>query len=493
MENTNNISESSPVQVIISRFFWQNNIALIFLLVLSIGSIMSLLEYTMPNTKSLFSYFSIPIYIITSYGIYKSILFLARMEIEKDYCNQIELSSNDKLLKIRGGNLLMDIKELPSLLPKNDSALSARLFDHIITEANARKFESNLVTLQPYKEESYGGIIEISTLQRIALLLGILGTFIGLVVAFRELNHDNFDIGPVSNALQFSFGTSIAGLETAVILGAFILILRNKQEQLFHIMEKASDSLLSLGRRAINKDDFFIEFDQLKTAILQLSDTVESQNQEVKYQTSQIITGVDRLAAAREDFNGFLNKLSTQEAQFLKEVTQVHHYLSPKVISEELKINLAKSVEEMSSLLATNLNQTLEKYKNINDYILDLNKNLSQIKSNFSKQSEESLTVVSKSKVEIYKILEDLSKSQHDFLEQVSNTHLSEQIKGSISHIKNLEQRIGKYNEINQTEISQRTPFTIISQMLKLIPQFILSICTSLIEGIKSLAKKLKS
>ena len=507
-------SQSSPLELMIDPYFWRKNWMIILVLLASVFVFAILWEFTMPNTAtdSTISYLSIIIYLIAGWGLWKALFYVSKMEIEYEYCQQIENNALEKIRLIRGDNLLMNITELPSLLPDNPKSISSRLFDHIITEANARKFESNLVTLQPYKEESYGSIIEISNLQRIALLTGILGTFLGLIMAFRGLNIENLEIAPITNALEFSFGTSIAGLETAIVLGALILFIRQKQEKLFHMMEKASDSLLTLGRSALNKDKISLEFDQLGSTVNQLNLTVENQNQEVRAQTAQIMTGIDRLAEARENFNGFLNDFSKQEQQFMKEVKDIYNHLSPEVIGKELQKNLGRSVDLMSNSLNDNLEDVLKKYEELHTYIIALNENLAEIKKSYEAQVSTSSEVVLKSREEIFDVVEKLMKSQADFLAQVSDAHLSEQIKESIlkaggdiakqynkdlkkvlPHLQNLEKQIGSYNRIVEDEITSRTPPKIALQILNLSGKFITSLFTGAIGGVKFIIRKIKN
>lgn len=506
---------AKPAQLFSDVIFWKNHLQAVGVLIFGVMVIMALWTYTLPDMKGMegegknISYLSYLIYGLMLWGLMQSFWLFAKYEVEKEFCRQVEDRAISKLRQLKGGNLIMKIDELPDVLPKNDNTMMSRLFDHVITEAKGRKFESSLITMQPYKDESFGKLLEINNIQRIALLSGILGTFIGLIIAFRRLDLETLEIEPISNALQFSFGTSIAGLETAILLGAFILLLRNKQEQLFQLMEKSTDTLLSLGRQALNKDYIIAEFDQLRNAIVQLSDTVESQNEEVRNQTSEILTGIVRLGQAREEFNGFLNNLTSQEQNFLQEVKDIYDYLSPEVISSELKKHLAQSVDEMSSTLQSNLEETLQRYKELHTYITQMSENLSNIEKNFDKQLTHSTAVVTKSREEIYRLLEENSQSQSIFIDQISKAQLSEQIKESIlkagedittkyrtdlqkmmPHVQRLEKAIEKYNTIAQKEIAQRTPPKIILQMLNLSAMFIVSIYRSIIDGVKYIFKR---
>lgn len=75
-----------------------------------------------------------------------------------------------------------------------------RLFQRICKEAKDRNFESSIYLVQPYREEFMEKVHEITNLQRIALRLGIFGTFLGLILAISQLatfQQDNQSFGDV--------------------------------------------------------------------------------------------------------------------------------------------------------------------------------------------------------------------------------------------------------------------------------------------------------
>ena len=75
-----------------------------------------------------------------------------------------------------------------------------RLFRRICKEAKDRKFESSIYPVKPYREESMDRVHEITNWQRIALRLGIFGTFLGLILAISQLatfQQDNQSFGDV--------------------------------------------------------------------------------------------------------------------------------------------------------------------------------------------------------------------------------------------------------------------------------------------------------
>ncbi|WP_456438580.1 MotA/TolQ/ExbB proton channel family protein [Psychroserpens sp.] len=121
-----------------------------------------------------------------------------------------------------------------------------------------------------YKEESYKDLFKVSSAQKIALRLGILGTFVGLILAFvslEDINQMDQNFSKITNALQYSFSTSIAGLQVSIFLALFTLLLNKRLETYFKLMEDAAQTAISLSRNSINKDAFLVSFDQMKTSL----------------------------------------------------------------------------------------------------------------------------------------------------------------------------------------------------------------------------------
>src|SRR5207247_2069293 len=147
---------------------------------------------------------------------------------------RVEKTSEQYLSRIKAGQQsLIELDRLEeALLPLNKSnppPAALRLFQHIFKEAKDRKFESSVNVMQPYREESLGDIFKLQNLQKIALWLGILGTFVGLLLAIQESGLSNLQaksgddfvnvINKMFDGLLVAFSASLAGLEAAVIIG----------------------------------------------------------------------------------------------------------------------------------------------------------------------------------------------------------------------------------------------------------------------------------
>ena len=205
---------------------------------------------------------------------------IAKVEVESAIVGEVEARGSYYLRAIKSG--LGERRTLEALeadvLPHNTGVPAPsmiRLFQNIFKEAKDRKFESSYNVIQPYREEVLEDIFRLQNIQKIALWLGILGTFIGLLRAIQvgdlsQIKENDNLVGIVTSMfdnLFISFSASLAGLEVAVIIGAFLLLLRRRHVAYFQNMETSVATMLSLARNATNKDDYFVEFSQLRASM----------------------------------------------------------------------------------------------------------------------------------------------------------------------------------------------------------------------------------
>src|SRR5262249_38104955 len=151
---------------------------------------------------------------------------LASVEVESAILNEIETKGREYLSDLKAEQRSqLNLDELEErILPNNPSTpppAMIRLFQHICKEAKDRKFDSSATVIQSYSEEALAPIFTLHTLQKIALWLGILGTFVGLLVALRASDFSRLTDGSsfelsvqkMFGGLFISFTASVAGLE----------------------------------------------------------------------------------------------------------------------------------------------------------------------------------------------------------------------------------------------------------------------------------------
>ncbi|MFN6468928.1 MAG: MotA/TolQ/ExbB proton channel family protein [Nostoc sp. SerVER01] len=372
-------SESSPASLIWKPSFWFQQKDFFIVIVLS-GFFLSLLwEYTYGQKDTITLALNSLIHSLGLLGIRSSIIFLAEIKVNTDIVEEIEDQGNEYLKKIKSSpRFRVDLEKLQQdILPNNRTVPTPamiRLFQRIIIEAKDRKFESSISVVQPYQDESYEKILQLTQLQKLALRLGILGTFIGLIIAIKDLAEQGINeditqlIKILFSSLYIAFSTSVAGLEVAILLGVLLSILLTKQKKYFKKMEASVITMLSIARNAINKDEFLAEFSQMYNLTKELSNKIYDYNQSVTKSvgnaerkiavlTIEIEEGLKQLSQSKAEFDGFINNLSSTQKQFITEMQQIYDVISLKRISDELQ----RSIIDTGRNVGNRVGQTEEK------------------------------------------------------------------------------------------------------------------------------------
>jgi hypothetical protein len=451
-------AESEPKNIALSISFWLRQGKFILMLLVSIGaiSVISLFIYQKPEELLFSLFFSFVIYFLFIIGIYIASKSMVELEIEHAIAIDVEKNATDILTRLKSGQMKMidldkvEADVIPDNISKPEPAM-IRMFYTICREAKDRKFESVTNTIQHPCEEALKNIFQLQQISKIALRLGILGTFIGLVLAIFHLGVlINNEINPLSlfpqlfNDLHISFSTSIAGLEVALAINIFLMILQNKHEHYFRDMNTAASTMLSLVRRSINKDDFLVEFEQVTNSMRSmgkeldnltfvLSKDLVSVEKRIEDQTSEIGNGMTALSKSKAQLDDFLKTLSSSQQAFIKDIQSIYDIISLKDINKELEekitlisINVSKGfegiVENVSSLL-NNLNNANTTITNSNTSLVDQTKNLSDnmkgIETKIMEQTDTMVDVFSQFK----EFLKDINDSQNHFADKVNNIH----------------------------------------------------------------------
>lgn len=228
---------------------------------------------------------------------------------------------------------LTDLRK--KISPVNSATLSPiRLIDHITNEAMISKFDSGVNLVQPFQDESLEIIFKLHNYQKLALWIGIAGTFIGIMGAISpaiiEGLTTNFlqTITLMFESLAISFSASVAGLLSAIILAWFILIIRKKQEIYFKNMKSVVTVILTAARKSKNKDKYLGEIDKFKEdladsraivhdlqqSIFRMQQSINQLQQQIVSQNGQIQKSIDRFFDSNEKLNVVVTK-TEQELQ----------------------------------------------------------------------------------------------------------------------------------------------------------------------------------
>ncbi|MFM7682793.1 MAG: MotA/TolQ/ExbB proton channel family protein, partial [Bacteroidota bacterium] len=360
-------AESSPEQLIWSPIFWWEEKQFITIIVIAIIILFIFWDFTYGEKNTATLIFNLIIHSFGILGVLAGIKFLAEIKVNTDIVIHVETKGDqilDKIKKQKIQNVTLD--KLEGILPNQAQANSKnsdtqpamiRLFQRIIKEAEDQQFESSVAVMHPYKDESYDELLQISNYQKLALRLGILGTFIGLIIAIKNLADNGISdditelIKSLFSSLYLAFSTSVAGLEVAILLGFLLSILHRKQKKYFRKMEEAVLTMLSLARNVISKDEFSQELQKFKYKLDQFGDRlydscqsidndIRRSQQQISSLTTQIEQGLKQLSQSKTEFDGFLNKISGTQKQFITEMQQIYDVTSLKKMSDELQRNI---------------------------------------------------------------------------------------------------------------------------------------------------------
>jgi methyl-accepting chemotaxis protein len=396
------IAVLSPRALLRKPLFWKGQTAFLCAIVLSGVLLLTFAPQTYAAVGG-WDLLVVVVHLLAVAGAMITARGLATLEVEQAIVGEIEARGGELLREIRSEGLArVDLDQLGQrVLPGNTSIpppAMIRLFQHIIKEARDRKFESSVSVMQPYREEPLSDLFQLQNLQKVALWLGILGTFIGLLVAMqaadlRELLSRGAMIELVEKmfgGMILSFSASLAGLEVAVILGMFLVLLRHRQERYFKAMETAVVTMLSLARNAINKDEYLAEFGQIRDTVTKLTDRVHQQSRELSRtqqrihdQTDRIGAGIGSLVNAGANFDGFLQRISDAQNTFIGDLTSVYDTISLRELSANLQRSVGEAGQMMSERIGGGANQIAKR-------LIDFNGAVTKFSSALETQARES-------------------------------------------------------------------------------------------------------
>lgn len=366
------VAGTDPARWVLHPEFWRHQPAFVATLGLSLLGMVFLAPYTYSGEAGLVSLF---VQAFVVWGVVIAARGLAATDVALALVGEMEERGSTYLRGLVGkGESPMDLDRLEGALVPHNTALPTpapiRIFQQVCKEARDRRFESAATLVQPYRDEATEDLFRLQNLQKIALWLGILGTFVGLLIALRESDVSASGSGDMLatlvqqmyGGLFVSFTASVAGLEVAIVLSLVLLLLRKRQELCFAQMESATVTLLSAARHAINHDDFIYEFTQVNTTVRDLSNRVYEQTRDITErlrgvesrlhdQNERIDAGLERLAGAGNEFERFLREASKAEQQFLGDLAELFEAASFR----DLACTLREGTREVGEQVAGRL------------------------------------------------------------------------------------------------------------------------------------------
>ena len=184
------VAGTLPRSLMMQASFWLRQRLFVCLVIASVVAGYILLPYTSGRDGNA-EFLSLTVLLLAVAGFYLTAKMLAQLDVETALVIEIESRAADYLRDVKTKQRArIDLDRLEeTLLPNNPAdppPAMIRLFQQICKEAKDRRFESTVNLTQPYREEALEGILRLQNLQKIALWLGILGTFIGMLVALES-------------------------------------------------------------------------------------------------------------------------------------------------------------------------------------------------------------------------------------------------------------------------------------------------------------------
>lgn len=287
---------------------------------------------------------------IAAIALVNAVLFVTKLTIETDFAYVVSESCEEEIRSAVHGSQrepmkLIDVpKQWPSTV--EDGLVSLRLCKAIHADAYDRQFGSKEVMLQYYRDESNESLDTISNLQRVALHLGILGTFFGLVFAMPQLvtiTDGEFEMAVFSSlfaSLEVCFSTSILGLAASIFIGGLVSYCLHQQRRFFESLENAASALSMVVRHAHNVNELAPTLSQLKDQLADLSRRVSSQSDRTAIQNDIIDQGLASLSKSKGDLE-----------TFLRGVDKLTNHVSAKVDEVAGKISSAAYLDRIDRVV----------------------------------------------------------------------------------------------------------------------------------------------
>lgn len=397
LEKLGKIAESSPGAFLLNPRFWVSNWKLLALGFISVAGIYYLSPFTHQSEQGKWVILTWSVHFLALWGFVRTAFALSKTQIDTAIVYYVERRGEGYLERIHANESAVQQLDRVKVevLPHNRSVPlppSLRLFQNVFAEAKDRRFESSVTLAEPCREEALEDVFRLHTLQKIALWLGILGTFVGLLIAIQGSELRSFQpksgedfihvIGKMFDGLLVSFSASVAGLEAAVILGFCLLLLRKKHEQYFQGLEQAVVTALSAARNAINKDAFLSDLrdatDELRRVRQQFSSELKSVRvglsdlqEQLLTQTQLIDSGLKELIKTGVSFEAFQRDVGQKQERVIDEIAKS---VDPVSLRNTLQESVSKAGLSLSEAVTPKVTLISNHLASFNDLILGLRK-----------------------------------------------------------------------------------------------------------------------
>lgn len=447
MEKDRKIAGAAPESLILAQLFHGRNLVLFLFLGMIAGAMLLLMQLAPPRLNNPVDFLSFGIFLLPVVGIWFAIREMTRIRIENAVSRITGAESDQVLTEVRAKERArIELNEVEGMLPANPSPMlfTPELFRRVIALARDRKFETAVILTQPIKDLSSRALYRIKLLQSFCLKLGILGTFMGLIFAFSNLKLSSdatalaASLDTISDALKFSFATSIAGIIGAVILGLIFWIVSRRQETFYREMDGAVESLIALTRNSINRDDFISEFTQVGYAVRELSSKTHAQTMEIHRQNQALEAGLTGVQTVGSHFETWTASFLENQRVFLENVRQSYDLLSPAELSELLAKQMENALAGVRETVRKSLGDLDSNFANMNTFFTTMQKNILDLEMKHEARSNallEQHRALMSSKSDLVDSTREMMKNQKSLLEVIKAFDVREELKASYENI----------------------------------------------------------
>lgn len=385
----NSIINRNSNSLIFEVSFWRKNwlflviaSSILFLIMLLSGK-----TYPSGEENSLITGFSIILHVtFFLWVLYISFMILSKIYVEMEISKYVSEEVNrykrqaSNNVSERASLTEMESKFLPkSTIHRNLPVF--QMFTRICRDALEHRIDDSSVVVEVYQYETQKSLSQLKSIQRLALWFGVLGTFIGLIMALDgvsgvfELQPGSTDFNSQVNnlvaGLTISFGTSIAGIEIAVFAGFVYVYIENVLGDYFSQLESSVNDLQNIARYMSYDDDKLVyslrhvaqkvdnSNKQLDTHAKIVSSSLEKVSDSISTQTKAIRTGMNEIEKTSADFSVFLSNIKQSQDSM---VSKMSHD------TDRLSASFSGNMEELTNLQKSYITD-LKKIYNPNDII----------------------------------------------------------------------------------------------------------------------------
>ncbi len=367
---------------------------------------------------------------------------LARMQVESDGARFVTKGCEEELRRIQGGETPLELADGPKLWPQNPTPglIVGRLCDALHSDAVESQFGSREMMLQHFQDELADAVSEVVRLQKSALNLGILGTFMGLFLSMPQLakvvsdNSQKANFEPVFDALSICFATSVVGLVVSLWVGLFLVAMAvSRQRRFLGLLEEMLGRLMTLVRKAVNREHMARTLDNLSQRLNSVEERIVSQTERMREQTETIARGLGGLQQTRAELETFLKELSTATVRTSQAIEAVggtiEGLLAKRTTTEESALQrMAETLRGIEQHLGTELDKVFSRVSTVLDQQKEAAVHeaslLNQVRADVLKGVtawKEPLSQLGQRLTDEQKIVAELARQQTDLLEFQKN------------------------------------------------------------------------